>query len=312
MTLSHAGSCMAMSSRNRIATTDTVPLWHIEYGTTPLNIQPLVTIRYPEIRLRGLQVDTNLLPETVRRVDDAPHALVSAHLHELPPGHNYARIRHDRIDDRDDPVVLALETRVGRQDVETRARVCGLERTHLGAEGLHEVDVRDGVGELERMHNRTRRLGAIGKAPGGALDGAVGHGRCAGCVQTSTSMENGGSYALVRIMSPSRHSMLCRMVLIPCVVFGTKTTSSCAAPTRSATCALCFSVSGEQSQEKWDTYRACSSMDTKVARWNLSGLLSMSSDSLLHSARTGRGSEPKDPATRCNNDRHHKSAERSP
>ena len=241
-----------------------LPLRHIESGTAPLDIHPLITVRYPKVRLRGFQVDTDLLPETVCRIDDAPHALLLTHLHELLPGYGHAGVRHDRIDDRHDSVMLALETNIVRQDVEVHGRMRGLERAHLGVKGLHDVCVRRWIRELECVYGRTRRLHAVGKVLGSALDGAVGHSGWTGFVRTGTSVKG------------ELHTRENDIALPPLDVTQDGVDPVCGvrdednlvmgSPDEVRYLHAARFAERRVQQQELDSYRACSSMGAKVAR----------------------------------------------
>lgn len=80
------------------------------------------------------------------------------------------------------------------------------------------------------------------------------------------------------ILSPSAHSILLTIVLIPCVAFGTMTHSSTSAPIISAT---------------W--LRTPFRRGSQLRRMKRSGLDSHCSESLCIASMTGLGGEPYDP-----------------
>lgn len=98
----------------------------------------------------------HLLPKTVRRVDDAPHALLPTDLHHLLPREEHSRHRRDGVDDRDD-LILARGGFLGVPrgqwwDVrELPFGVCRLQRADAVAELLHELRVREREVELDRV-----------------------------------------------------------------------------------------------------------------------------------------------------------------
>ena len=110
---------MTINGRRRLTVPlSNLPFGNVEHCTSPRRIQPLVRVREPKIRLSLAQVDvglvnvrisitdpaklelrrvTNLLPNAMRRIYDAPHALLPANRHHLLPREEHAWHRRNRV-----------------------------------------------------------------------------------------------------------------------------------------------------------------------------------------------------------------------
>jgi hypothetical protein len=123
------------------------------------------THRDEEVGLGRAEVE-RLLPDRVRAVDDAPHALLAADPHHLLPGEQRARHARDAVEHGDDLRVRVLRGRRGAR-----------ERAEVRAPGGEERGARGREGEREGGEDGVRVEGV--DVPERRGDGVVRRRRCA-------------------------------------------------------------------------------------------------------------------------------------